>query len=142
MKMSAPSPSWQTSKKPSNLYKIFQLLKTSQPISLVGPTLTATFLAVLTVIRISIAIGKIAFCNNCTMSMKISSCKRQWFLKLHVQDSTNLDTNFRRAVFHNEVKKLFLMWNVHTSASEDEVLEKLLDLQLVKILYDNVNQIK
>ena len=79
--------------------------------------------------------GKIACCTNCGMFMKISSCNHQWFLKLYIQDSTKPDTKFRLAVFHNEVKKLFLMCNIDTSASE-EVLEKLLDLELVKILYD------
>ena len=68
--------------------------------------------------------------------MKISSWNHQWFLKLYVQDSTKPETKFRLAVFHNEVKKLFLMYNIDTSASEEEVLEKLLDLELVKILYD------
>lgn len=57
-------------------------------------------------------------------------------MKLYVQDSTKPDTKVRLAVFHNEVKKLFLMCNILTPASEDEVVEKLLDLELVKIIYD------
>ena len=49
--------------------------------------------------------GKIAICTNCTMSMKITSCSRPWFLNIHIQDSTIPETKIKLAVFHDEVKK-------------------------------------
>ena len=66
--------------------------------------------------------------------MKITSRNRQWFLKIYIQDSFIPETKIKLAVFHNEVKKLFLICDIHDTASEDEVLENLNDTQSKKLI--------
>ena len=102
----------------------------------IGHEIKAVYLTCCSCDKSATTKGKIAIliCTNCTMSMKITSRNRQWFLKIYIQDSFIPETKIKLAVFHNEVKKLFLICDIHDTASEDEVLENLNDTQSKKLI--------
>ena len=81
--------------------------------------------------------GKVAFCNNCKMSQKSNTCKIQWSLRLYVENQEQGKTKVNLSVYGQQiVSKLFALSGLHEEATEDEVLEKLLDIDIAKLSYD------
>ena len=79
--------------------------------------------------------GKLAFCKNCKMSQKSSTCHVQWSLKLYVQDCA--EPKLHLYVYGEQVvKKLFTVSGIHETSSEDNVLEKLFDIDTAKLSFD------
>ena len=84
--------------------------------------------------------GKLATCNNCGMKMKLTRCNLQWSLKLYVQESSKPDNKLRLSVFNDVFIRLMDICSVDTSStSDDEIIEKILDLELVKLSFDSQN---
>lgn len=84
--------------------------------------------------------GKVAFCNTCKMTLKLSSCSVQWFLKLLVEDPGKPDHKKRLLVYNDMVYKIASICGFDLlQAEENEMVEGILDFDLVMLSYDTQN---
>ena len=71
------------------------------------------------------------------MSQKSSTCHVQRSLKLYVQDCAEPKQKLHLYVYGEQVvKKLFTVSGIHETSSEDNVLEKLFDIDTAKLSFD------
>ena len=74
------------------------------------------------------------------MKMKLTGCNLQWSLKLYVQESNKPDHKLRLSVYNDIFVKLMEICSINTSCtSDDEIIESILDLELVKLSFDSQN---
>lgn len=83
--------------------------------------------------------GNLAFCNNCSMTMKLNCCKLQCTLKLYIQETSNPHNKVRVSVYNDVFSKLLGICNLLAALTDEEIIEKILDLELVKVSYDSQN---
>lgn len=70
------------------------------------------------------------------MSQKTSLCPVHWSLKLFVQKQNNPDIKFHLNVFKQQVvKKIFSTNGLSEDTTEDVLIEKLLEKDVIKITY-------
>lgn len=50
--------------------------------------------------------GNLAFCNNCSMTMKLNCCKLQCTLKLYIQETSNPQNKVRVSVYNDVFSKI------------------------------------
>ena len=75
--------------------------------------------------------GKLTFCGNCKMSQKSSTCHVQWSFRLYIQNCAKPKLKLHLHVYGEQVmNKLFAMYGIHETSSEDEILESLLDIEV------------
>ena len=81
--------------------------------------------------------GKVASWNNCKMSQKASLCPVHWSFRLFVQQDGKPEVKLSLNVFKQQVvKKIFSLNNLTDDTSEDQLIESLLEVDVVKITYD------
>lgn len=81
--------------------------------------------------------GTLAFCSHCKMSQKASACDLQWCFKIYVQNQDDPTSKIHLNVFGKQiVNKMFTLAGIQDNSSEDEVLECLLNMPLVKVCFD------
>ena len=80
-------------------------------------------------------------CSNCKMRQKVSAATASWFTKLYVQESCN--RNNKLALTANS----FILSKIHSLGdldfhlvTEDEMMERLLDITSLSITYDPTNK--
>ena len=72
---------------------------------------------------------KFATCTNRRMTMKLTHCNLQWSLKLYIQQSNKI----RLSVYNQVLNKLLEICHINPSTTtDDEIIESVLDLELVK----------
>ena len=70
--------------------------------------------------------------------MKLTRCNLHWSLKLYAQESSKPDHKLRLSVYNDVFVKLMDICSVNTSStSDDEIIERILDLELVKLSFDS-----
>lgn len=80
--------------------------------------------------------GNLAFCNNCSMTMKLNCCKLQCTLKLYIQETSNPHNRVRVSVYNDVFSKVLGICNLLAASTDEEIIENILDLELVKVSYD------
>ena len=82
--------------------------------------------------------GKIAFCESCNLTQKVSTDHIQWSVKMHLQDKD--DKNVLRLFAYNQIvnKLVSLCDNPPNlkSCAEEDLTESLLELDSLSIVYD------
>ena len=81
--------------------------------------------------------GKLAYCERCKITQKLSACSVQWSFKIvvHAQDNPRQKINLN--IYGQQiVQKLFTICEIAETASEDEAEVEILNTELFKFSFD------
>ena len=77
--------------------------------------------------------GNLATCESCKMVQKATSCKVQWYLRLFIEIS---EQKLRLTSFNDTANKLLNICDLAPTATPEEFIEHLLDLDVLLMSYD------
>lgn len=80
--------------------------------------------------------GKLAFCENCKMSQKLGTCKSQWYARIYFEKVGVPAQRLRLTAFNDVSSKLLAICGLSQTSSEQELTEGVLEMNSVKITYD------
>ena len=86
------------------------------------------------------ASGKRATCTSCKMTQHVNTCTQHWFARIYVRNEDNQQNRIHLAAYNNIIRHLAAMsppLNL-TTCSEDELTEHILDIERLKITFDNI----
>ena len=81
--------------------------------------------------------GKLAYCERCKMTQKLSACGVQWSFKIVVHTEDNPRQKINLNIYGQQmVQKLFTICEITETASEDEAEVAILNTELFKFSFD------
>ena len=81
--------------------------------------------------------GKLAYCERCKMTQKLSACRVQWSFKIVVHTEDNPRQKINLNIYGQQmVQKLFTICEITETASEDEAEVAILNTELFKFSFD------